>query len=99
MSKTTNTKHIYRQLWIGTSLLVISVLLYLYFLNLSVVHVVMRKEADQSYNQLQAEIAMLETEYITSQHKIAERIVSLEGYQRKAPKIFVSRTNTLVRAN
>ena len=99
MTKTINTTQAYKQLWIGVSLLVISTFLYLYFLNVSVVHVVMRKEADQSYNQLQAEIALLETDYIAAQHTIAERIVALEGYQRQAPKIFVSRTNTLVRAN
>ena len=65
---------------------------YLYFLNLSVVHVVMRKEAAQEENQLRTEIAMLETSYINSQHKIADRIATVEGYNNvETEKVFVTR--------
>lgn len=90
-----------RQVVAAISLLLISVVFYLYFLNMSVVHVVMRKEAVQSENELRAEIAQLETKYIEAQHEIASRISTLEGYREEAPKIFVSRaqTETLVKAN
>jgi hypothetical protein len=72
-------------------LLVTCVVLYLYFLNMSVVHVVMRTEYTQEQNSLRTEIAMLEARYIESQHTIAERIASLQGYDTDISKIFVSR--------
>ena len=73
-------------------LLVTMMFAYLYFLNLSVVHVVMRKEATQEGNQLRTEIAMLETSYIDSQHRIADGIATAEGYNNvEIEKIFVTR--------
>ncbi|MEY2665258.1 MAG: hypothetical protein RLZZ480_363 [Candidatus Parcubacteria bacterium] len=74
--------------------LVCSVAAYLYFLNVSVVHVVMRKEATQEQNRLRTEIAMLETSYIEAQHKIADRIADLEGYSTETDKIFITRGET-----
>ncbi len=68
--------------------------MYLYFLNLSVVHVVMRKEILQEQNHLRTEIASLETSYIEAQHKIASRIATVEGYTVDTPKIFVTRGET-----
>ncbi len=73
------------------TLLAIAVGAYLYFLNVSVVHVVMRKEILQEQNQLRTEIAQLETSYIEAQHKIANRIADLHGYSVDTPKIFVTR--------
>lgn len=67
------------------------VVLYLYFLNVSVVQVVMRTEQIQKHNQLNSEISILEASYIQAQHTIANRIASLEGYNTNTPKIFVSR--------
>lgn len=72
-------------------LLVLSVVLYLYFLNMSVVQVVMRTEFTRDQNNLRTEIAMLEARYIESQHLIAERIASLQGYDTDVAKVFVSR--------
>ncbi len=72
-------------------ILVSMIVLYLYFLNMSVVHVVMRTQYEQEQNKFNAEIALLESSYIEAQHKIASRISSLEGYSRDIPKIFVSR--------
>lgn len=72
-------------------LLVLSVVLYLYFLNMSVVHVVMRTQYTQEQNNLRTEIAMLETKYIESQHTIAARIASLQGYDTDVAKVFVAR--------
>jgi hypothetical protein len=75
-------------------LLMSAVAAYLYFLNVSVVHVVMRKEATQEQNRLRTEIAMLETSYIESQHKIADKIADLEGYSTETEKIFITRGET-----
>lgn len=81
-----------QQSFFCVGLLVSAVFAYLYFLNLSVVHVVMRKEATQQENQLRTEIAMLETSYIDSQHKIADRIATAEGYNNvDTEKVFVTR--------
>ncbi len=85
------------QLNIGEQTLVLATLLlvfvgvYLYFLNLSVVHVVMRKEVIAEQNQIRTEIAELETSYIEAQHKIAGRIAHLDGYSIDTAKIFVTR--------
>lgn len=79
---------------LGVSLLLMAVMSYLYFLNVSVVHVVMRKEADQEQNKLRAEIAMLETSYIEAQHKIADRIASQTEYAVDTEKIFITRGET-----
>lgn len=76
------------------SLLMLCVVGYLYFLNLSVVHVVMRKEATQDQNRLRTEIAMLETSYIEAQDKIADKIADLEGYSTETDKIFITRGET-----
>ena len=73
------------------TLLIVSVGVYLYFLNLSVVHVVMRKEVIAEQNQIRTEIAALETSYIEAQHKIAGRIAHLDGYSIDTAKIFVTR--------
>ncbi len=82
------------QTYICLSLLVLSVFAYLYFLNVSVVHVVMRKEATQEQNRLRTEIAMLETSYIEAQHKIANKIADLEGYSTETDKVFITRGET-----
>ncbi len=71
--------------------LLLMIVLYLYFLNMSVVQVVMRTEHVQQQNNLNAEIASLEASYIEAQHKIASRIATLEGYDTNTSKIFVSR--------
>jgi hypothetical protein len=79
----------------------VSIVAYLYFLNMSVVHVVMRKEATQESAQLRAEIAMLETEFIEAKHTIATRVSQLDGFDTEVEKIFVARSDrdTLARNN
>lgn len=75
-------------------LLILMVVLYLYFLNMSVAQVVIRTEFVQQQNKLNNEIAMLEADYIQSQHKVASRISTLDGYDTSTEKIFVSRKQT-----
>ena len=76
------------------TLLMMAIAAYLYFLNVSVINVVMRKEASQEQNRLRTEIAMLETSYIQAQHTIADRIASLDGYSVDNEKIFITRGET-----
>ena len=74
-------------------LLVSAAAAYLYFLNVSVVHVVMRQDAAVEIKELQTEISILESEYIEAQHTIAARIAVLDGYNTNTQKIFVARTD------
>ena len=80
--------------WICLSTVIFSIVAYLYFLNVSVVHVVMRKEAMRDIHHLQTEIAMLEASFIEAQHNIASRVASLEGFELDAEKIFIERGDT-----
>ncbi len=72
-------------------LLIGTLVAYLYFLNMSVVHVVMRKEASQQISELKTEIAVLETSFIEAQHIIASRISTLQGYDTDTAKVFITR--------
>lgn len=82
--------HLITTLCIGFFVLAIAA--YMYFLSLSVVHVVMRKEASQQIGQLRSEIAYLEASYIESRHKISARIADLDGFNQNQDKIFISKS-------
>lgn len=71
-------------------LLIGTIVLYLYFLNMSVVQVVMRTEHVQKQHDLSAEMATLESRYIEAQHTIAARIATMDGYNTDATKVFLS---------
>jgi hypothetical protein len=71
--------------------LVAMVVLYLYFLNMSVVEVVVRTEFIQTQNDLNTEIALLESEFIQAKHQVSAKLASLEGYEDESLKIFVER--------
>jgi hypothetical protein len=71
--------------------LMLAVVAYLYFLNMSVVQVVMRSEHVQKQRDLGAELATLEARYIEAQHAVAARIATLNGYDSTNTKVFVSR--------
>lgn len=81
------------QLIVISGAIAIAIVAYLYFLNMSVLHVVMRKEATQESAQLRAEIAMLETEFIQAKHTIAKRVSQLQGFDTEVDKIFVARSS------
>lgn len=68
-----------------------SVLAYVYFLNTSVVHVVLQKQTISEIQELKNDIALLEAEYITAQHTIAERMATIDGLQAERNKVFVRR--------
>ena len=64
---------------------------YLYFLNLSVVHVVMRTEVAQQVQDTRNQIALLETEYITAQHTIVANMAEVSDFREDQTKLFVVR--------
>lgn len=65
--------------------------LYMYFLTMSVVHVVLRKEVNQERRLVESEIAELEARYIEAQHRVSEKIASLDTLAETNDKIFVER--------
>lgn len=94
MNKTHITPNTSIQLGIIVTLIVVAVAAYLYFLNMSVIHVVMRKEAVQESAALRAEIALLETRFIEAKHTITRRVAELDGYyDTEVDKVFVMRGN------
>ena len=72
-------------------LFLVSIALYIYFLSLSVIHVVMRKEAVHNLNELRSEIARLESSYIEAQHKISMEVATVGGFTETENKVFISR--------
>ncbi len=96
LTKTHNTLYERERIWFFSALacLLVSVVLYMYFLSASVFHVVMRKEVDSEITNLNSTLSSLETEYIESQHEVSEEIASLRGYQRTEKKVFIDRTET-----
>ncbi len=64
---------------------------YLYFLNLSVVHVVIRQEVMQDLQDTKNQIALLETEFISAQHTIAANMAAVSGFKEDQTKIFIVR--------
>lgn len=73
-------------------LLVLSVVAYMYFLSLSVVHVVMRKEASQEIGKLRSEIASLEASYIEAKHQISAKVADIDGFSENQEKVFISKS-------
>jgi hypothetical protein len=74
------------------ALLISTIVLYLYFLNMSVVQVVMRIEHVQHQRELSADIASLDAKFIETQHSISTKIATLDdSYNLDSDKIFVSR--------
>ncbi len=79
---------------LGVALLA-CIFLYMYLLTMSVVHVVMRKEATQDLRALESEIAALETDFMMAQHVVSTAIVDNQQYTQTSEKIFVSRSASM----
>ncbi len=75
------------------SLFLLGIALYMYFLSLSVMHVVMRKEEMHDLNELKSEIAKLDASYIEARHKISTQVASVDGFQANDDKIFIGRSS------
>ncbi|NCT02138.1 hypothetical protein GW766_02725 [Candidatus Parcubacteria bacterium] len=76
---------------VSVFLLLCTITAYLYFLNMSVVQVVMRTEQTQQQRDLTIEIATLESRYIAVQHLITSRISEVNNFTATTGKIFVER--------
>lgn len=67
------------------------IVLYMYFLTMSVVHVVLRKEVVASIRDVESQIASLESSYINAQHTVSDKMATLESFTQNENKIFVER--------
>ncbi len=76
---------------IAIGLLLCGIASYMYFLSLSVMHVVMRKEATHNVNELRSEIAKLEAAYIEARHNISMKVATVDGFENNQNKIFISK--------
>lgn len=76
------------------SLLLSLFVLYMYFVSASVVHVVMRQEAQREISALHSEISTLEAAYIKAQHSVSSDIAQLNGYVETNTKVFIGREDT-----
>jgi len=75
---------------LGTLCLVLFVM-YVYFISVSVVHVVIRTETNQEMKKVSSEISLLEGRFIEAQHKVSSNIASLQGYTQTSKKVFIDR--------
>lgn len=64
----------------------------MYFVSVSVLHVVMQQEIQRKVSALNAEISQLEAEYIRAQHNLSSDIASLDGYVETTNKVFINRS-------
>jgi hypothetical protein len=67
------------------------VVLYIYFVAASVLHVVVRQDVDVRSAAVRSELASLETSLIAAQHEISNRLALSNGYSAEDDKVFISR--------
>ena len=73
---------------------------YMYFVSMSVVQVVMRKEIDNQIAIVSTQISQLEERYIEKQHNLSVAIATQQGFVTTEKKIFVDKTKaTFVLSN
>jgi len=75
-------------------LLLSLVILYVYFLSLSVVEVVVRKQIDSDISHIHSDISELEETYISMQHSVSQEIAMQQGFVKTTKKVFVDRSDT-----
>ena len=90
VSKTLNSK---KETWIIalSGVLFALIGLYIYFLSVSIVHVVIRQEVNQNIKEVNTKIASLESSYIEAQHRLSSNVATLEGYSRAVGKVYINR--------
>lgn len=81
-----------RLFYIALSLLVATIALYMYFVSVSVLNVVMRKEVDTHIAEASTVIGELESSYIEMQHAVSSDIATHRGFVISDKKIFIHRT-------
>lgn len=75
-------------------LMLMLALMYIYFVFMSVVHVVIRTEIQHDIKAVASEISSYERTYIASQHHVSEQLAVQTGYVAVSDKDFIDRTQT-----
>lgn len=70
--------------------------LYMYFVGMSVVHVVMNKETSQAIGTVKTDISELESQYIEAQHKVRSDLALQEGFIAQSEKVFLAATDSTI---
>lgn len=96
MSETKQKQKTKAQLYLcGAALLLVTLAcLYVYFLSVSVVEVVARKQVDTEITNLYSEISELESTYIERQHAVSEELAMQYGFEKTSKKTFVDSTDS-----
>lgn len=81
-----------RVVFVLTGLMLALALLYIYFLFMSVVHVVIRTEIQHDVKAVASEIGEYERTYIASQHHVSQQLAVKTGYVAISEKDFIDRT-------
>lgn len=71
---------------------VLSILLYMYFVSLSVMHVVLRKETTHEISRLHTFVSEREASYIEMQHLMSAEIALQNGFIATPQKVFIDVT-------
>lgn len=86
-----------RLFYVALSSCLIAVSTYMYFVSVSVVNVVMRKEVDVEMRELTTTMGELEAAYIEKQHAVSSDIATARGFVMADSKIFIDKAaDTLV---
>lgn len=80
--------------WALVALLGLSVLLYLYFLSISVGAVIARKSAEQNISMLTSKISQLETTYVALDRRIDPTLARAEGFVDIATPQYITQETT-----
>ncbi len=96
-TRTTAYRDESRLFYIALAVLATVFVTYVYFVSISVAHVVMRKEIDTNIGALGANVSQLEAKYIEIQHSVSNDIATHKGYVVADSKIFIDKAaDTLV---
>ena len=86
--------------YLAVTFVLSAVFLYVYFICVSVVHVVARTETDRGISQMQARINDLESRYIEAKQAITFDNASERGFVSTKDKVYITRSaGTLVLSN
>lgn len=86
-----------RYFYAACSLFVACACVYMYFVSMSVMNVVMRKEIDTKIAEAATRISELEAAYIEVQHSVSSDIASHKGFAIADTKVFIDKSDaTLV---
>lgn len=74
------------------ALLILTIVAYMYFLSMSVVEVVVRKDTLQDITRLRSDIAFLESSYIKANYEISQKVALTGEFAAVKDKTFIKKS-------